>query len=93
MTLLLKDPEAVLDYLIDWGADYLGADAIIDSQWTVQPDEPLGVMLTDSGFSAATATAKAAGGIPGRRYRLVNEVLLASGRRDRRSITLRVEKR
>ena len=26
MTLLLKDPGAVLDYAIDWGADYLAED-------------------------------------------------------------------
>ena len=29
MTLLLKDPLAVLDYAIDWGADYLGEDDIL----------------------------------------------------------------
>jgi len=26
MTLLMKDPGAVLDYSIDWGAEYLGGD-------------------------------------------------------------------
>ena len=93
MTLLLKDPEAVLDYQIDWGADYLDADEIVDSQWTVSPDEPLGVTVVDSQFTTTTSSVKASGGIAGRIYQLVDQVVMASGRRDRRSITLRVEKR
>jgi hypothetical protein len=36
---------------------------------------------------------KAGGGTPGNVYRLVNEVVTASGRTDSRSIVLRVEKR
>src|SRR3982751_3788368 len=40
MTLLLKDPDAVLDYAIDWGAQYLDeGDLIADSTWSVEPDE------------------------------------------------------
>jgi hypothetical protein len=36
---------------------------------------------------------KAGGGLPGRIYRLINEVVTASGRVDSRSIVLRMEKR
>ena len=94
MTLLLKDPDAVLDYSIDWGAEYLlGTDLIADSQWSVVPDEPDGVSVAGSDFDATTSTVKAADGSPGRIYRLVNEVVLDSGRIDSRSIVLRVEKR
>jgi hypothetical protein len=94
MTLLLKDPEAVLDYSIDWGAEYLfGGDIIADSQWSVDPDELDGVSIAGNDFDATTSTVKAAGGSPGRIYRLVNEVVLDSGRIDSRSIVLRVEKR
>ena len=94
MTLLLKDPDAVLDYSIDWGAEYLlGGDIIADSQWSVDPAEPGGVSIAGSDFDATTSTVKAAGGSPGRIYRLVNEVVLDSGRIDSRSIVLRVEKR
>lgn len=39
MTLLLKDPDAVLDYSVDWGAEYLDADDLLStSDWTVSPD-------------------------------------------------------
>jgi hypothetical protein len=93
MTLLLKDPDAVLDYSVDWGAEYLGDDLLAESQWSVLPDEPGGVTVEGSDFDATTTTVKAAGGVPGRIYRLVNHVVAASGRIDRRSVVLRVEKR
>jgi hypothetical protein len=93
MTYLLKDPDAALDYSIDWGAEYLGDDQLAQSDWSVAPDEPGGVTIAASEFDASSSTVKAAGGVPGRIYRLVNQVALGSGRIDSRSIVLRVEKR
>lgn len=93
MTLLLKDPNAVLDYAIDWGAEYLGGDLLAQSEWSVIPDESDGVAVVGSDFDARLSTVKAAGGQPGKIYKLVNHVTLESGRTDDRSIVLRVEKR
>jgi len=94
MSLLLKDPEAVLDYAIDWGAEYLGeGDLLAASLWWVEPDEPDGVAIAGDDFSPAVSTVKAAGGVPGRIYRLNNRVVTQNGRIDDRSIVLRVEKR
>ena len=93
MTLLLKDPDAVLDYSVDWGAEYLLGDLIANSSWSVVPDEPGGVAVVGSDFDATRSLVKAGGGAPGRMYRLINHVLLQSGREDSRSIMLRVEKR
>jgi hypothetical protein len=94
MTLLLKDPDAVLDYSVDWGAEYLlGDDLLSDSSWSVDPDEPDGVSVGGSSFDATTSTVTAIGGSPGRIYRLVNHVTMQSGRNDSRSIVIRVEKR
>jgi hypothetical protein len=93
MTFLLKDPDARLDYLVDWGAEYLGEDQIESSVWEVAPDEVDGVAVAGSSFDDKTATVQAEGGVAGRRYRLINHVVMASGRRDSRSIVLRVEKR
>ena len=93
MTLLLKDPDAVLDYSVDWGAEYLGDDLLAESNWSVEPEELGGVTIAGSNFDATTSVVKAAGGMPGNVYRLVNEVVTASGRIDSRSIVLRVEKR
>jgi len=93
MTLLLKDPDAVLDYSVDWGAEYLSGDILATSEWSVIPDEPGGVSVAGSNFDDKVATVKAAGGLAGRVYQLINHVVLASGLIDSRSIVLRVEKR
>jgi hypothetical protein len=93
MTLLLKDPEAVLDYAIDWGAEYLGGDLLSESLWSVSPDEADGVRIVGDSFDASVTRVKAAGGQPGKIYKLTNHVVLDSGRSDDRSIVLRVEKR
>jgi hypothetical protein len=94
MTLLMKDPAAVLDYAIDWGAQYLDqGDLLAESSWSVEPDEPGGVAAVGSLFGDSVATVQAAGGVPGRLYRLANRVVTQSGRTDERSIMLRVEKR
>jgi len=93
MTLLLKDPEAVLDYAIDWGAEYLGDDVLADSSWSVEPEEAGGVTVVASSFADKISTVQAGGGIAGRLYRLANRVVTQSGRIDDRSIVLRVEQR
>ena len=94
MTLLLKDPAAVLDYAIDWGADYLGdGDLISQSSWSVDPDEPGGVAVIGSDVDLSISSVQAGGGIAGRLYRLSNRVVTQAGRTDERSIVLRVEKR
>lgn len=93
MTLLLKDPEATLDYSVDWGAEYLGDDILATSEWSVLPDETGGITVEGNTFDAKIATVKAAGGLAGRVYQLINHVVMDLGRTDSRSIVLRVEKR
>lgn len=93
MSYLLKDPDAVLDYLVDWGVDYLGSDVLSSSEWSVSPTEPQGIAVVEQLFETTFATVKASGGVPGHVYRLTNRVSLESGRRDSRSIVIRVEPR
>jgi hypothetical protein len=94
MTLLLKDPDAVLDYAIDWGAEYLSTDDLLaESSWSVTPDESDGVVVVASAFEDRMSSVQVGGGIVGRLYRLANRVVTQSGRIDERSILLRVEKR
>lgn len=93
MTLLLKDPEAALDYSVDWAADYLIEDSIEASSWTVEPVEAGGLVIDSDRFEPGVAIVKVAGGRPGRIYRLTNRIVSAAGREDARSIMLRVEKR
>jgi len=94
MSFLLKDPDAVLDYRIDWGAEYLASGELLaHSEWSVTPDEPGGLDLAGSDFDASSATARAAGGIAGHIYSLANRITTESGRVDERSIVIRVEER
>ena len=93
MTLLLKEPSATLDYSVDWGADYLAGDALADSGWSIEPDEPGAVSVVSSDFDLLVSVVTVAGGVAGRIYRLTNHVTTAAGLQDSRSIMLRVEKR
>lgn len=94
MSFFLKDPDAVLDYSIDWGSQYLDdGDIIATSEWTTVPDEGGGLSIVGSSFDATTTRVKAAGGAAGKVYRLVNRVTTESGRSDDRSIVIRVESR
>lgn len=93
MTLLLKDPEAALDYSVDWGADYLTGDVLTESSWAIGPAEPGGLSILSNRFDLLTSTVQVGGGLAGRVYRLTNHVVTAAGREDSRSIILRVEKR
>jgi len=93
MSLLLKDPAALLDYAVDWGADYLNEDQIETSAWSVEPQEDGGVAVVAGDQGLTQTSAVVAGGIAGRVYRLINHVRFVSGREDQRSIMLRVEAR
>lgn len=93
MTFLIKDPDSRLDYGVDWGTEYLGADVLVGSNWLIEPDEPSGVTIAASAFDSTVAEVTVTGGIAGNVYRLSNHVLLSSGLSDSRSIVLRVEKR
>ena len=91
--MLLKDPDAALDYAVDWGAEYASGDSLIESEWDVSPVEADGVAVVECETAGLEARVKAAGGVAGHMDRLRNQVLLASGLRDSRSIMLRVETR
>jgi hypothetical protein len=95
MTLLLKDPEAALDYAVDWGAEYLAVtgDTLAQSDWRVSPTESGGLCVTASRFDQRVANVTATGGVAGHLYQLTNHVVLSSGLTDSRSIVLRVERR
>lgn len=93
MTLLLKDPEAALDYAVDWGAEYLNGDTISQSDWQIIPVEAGGITVVSDRFDSSVATVTAAGGVAGHLYQLTNSIVLESGLSDSRSIVVRVENR
>lgn len=92
MSFYLKDPQARVDYAIDW-AIYLDGQTIEASQWLVTPDEAGGIVAEESSFEPARTAARLAGGLAGHIYSVSNQVTLSDGSSDLRSITLRVEAR
>lgn len=77
----LKDPNAVLDYQIDW-SKWLSDDTISTSTWIV-PDG----ITKDSDLSTTTlATIWLSGGTAGEKYPVVNRIVTSDGRTEDRTI-------
>ena len=93
MTVFAKDPGALLDYTIDWAAQYLAGDALASSIWSVEPDETGGIQVASHGFDTSTTQVSLSAGIPGHIYRVTNRVTTSGGRTDERSLDIRVLER
>lgn len=93
MSIYLKDPQAILDYAIDWPPGWVGGAAISSALWTVTPAESGGVSVQDEAVEGLRASVRLGGGVPGHVYRVAGSVILSDGRVDERSLTLRVEER
>ena len=83
-----KDPEAVLDYTINWTA-WLDGDTILTSVWTV----PTGITKDSESNTTLRATAWLSGGTDGTNYIVVNTIVTAAGRTDERSVVVYVRDR
>lgn len=79
----LKDPNALLDYVIDW-SEWLATstDTISASTWILPAD------LTEftSSFGTATAVVWISGGSAGEVYDVVNRIVTFGGRTEDRTI-------
>jgi hypothetical protein len=93
MSHYLKDPQAQVNYRIDWGAHYLGEQLLMTSDWQVSPQEDGGLTIIDQGREDQRTSVAVSGGIAGHRYRLTNRVTLSSGESDERSISFQIEER
>lgn len=85
-----KDPDAVLDYAIDWSA-WLAGDQISSSQWIIGQGADLQV-VTDT-HTSSKATIWLSGGQAGTTYSVTNRIVTTGGRTDDRSISIKVEDR
>ena len=81
-----KDPDAVLDYVIDWSA-WLGVDTISTSTWTVAA----GITKVVDTKTTTTATIWLSGGTAGTSYTVADKIVTAGGRTDERTLTIFVE--
>jgi hypothetical protein len=79
-----KDPEAVLDYCIDW-SDWLDQAEAIES-YEIIPDE--GITVDSDDIEDSVITVWLSGGIEGRVYSVTCRVTTDAGRVDDRSIII-----
>ncbi len=83
--IVLKDPNAVLDYSLDW-ATWLGADTISTSVWTV----PTGLTRDSQSNTTTVAQVWLSGGTVGQLYAVNNRIVTAAGRTADRTLFVRV---
>jgi len=85
-----KDPNAVLDYSVDWSA-WLAGDQISSSEWVLEDGAQL-EQVTDT-FTPTKTTVWLRGGIAGTTYLVTNRIVTSGGRTDDRTISVKVEDR
>lgn len=81
----VKDPDAVLDYQVDWSA-WLGTDTITASTWTLDT----GITKTLDTHTTTAATIWLSGGTDGTNYSVSNRIVTAGGRTNDRTLTILV---
>lgn len=82
----VKDPDAIKDFSVDWGTNWLGSDVIATSTWIV----PIGIIEESNSFDDDVATIWLSSGTSGQSYELVNRITTLGGRHDDRSILILV---
>lgn len=89
MALYTKDPNAVLDYKVNWATWLQASETIASSNFTV----PAGITKDSQSNTTTTATVWLSGGTVGTEYAVVNRITTNQGRTDDRTITIRVQER
>ena len=80
--LALKDPNADLDYQIDWSEWLTGTDTISASVWSV----PAALTTSNVSFGTASTIVWLSGGTAGEVYDVHNTITTAAGRIEERTI-------
>ena len=75
-----RDPNALLDYLVDWSPRLVDGDTISGSTWTA----PAGIVIESDSFTGTTTSVWLSGGTDGEIYVLTNHIVTAQGREDER---------
>lgn len=85
------DPQAKLDYSIDWGSLgwLVGGDTLATATWTV----PAGITKVSETNTTTTATVWLSGGTVDTDYDVVCHVVTGAGREDDRTLRIQVRQR
>jgi hypothetical protein len=88
----VKDPNAVLDYVFDWGTDYLAVGETISTR-TVTVDTGLTKDSDSITGGSTSVTVWLSGGTAGVSYQVTCRITTSSGRTDDWTITVKVQQR
>ena len=104
LTTIVKDPDAVLPYSINWASadgtndgtsadtGWLQSDTISTSTWSITGPDAL--LVEDSESESTTVTTIVlSGGTANRNYTVTNHIVTAAGYEDDRSITVKMQER
>lgn len=90
MAVFVKDPDAVLDFGVEW-VDWLeDGETITSSTWSVSPS---GLTLGEETFNGHATVVWTSGGSEGTTYALTNRVTTSDGRTDDRTLYIRIKNR
>ena len=86
----VKDPDATLDYSIDW-SPWLDGDLITASDWVAEAG--LTIVPGSKTYTDTVTTVYVSGGTAGQEYELTNTISTQGSRTDERTITIRFRNR
>jgi len=94
-TLIDKDPEAQLDYLISWSDWLPSGDTISTSSWSIEAITGDGDPLTSASDANtdSTTTINLSGGTSGNIYKVYNTITTNGGLTDRRYFRVKIKAR
>ena len=84
----VKDPDARLDYEVDWSEWLSTGDTIITSTWEC---DDAALVLDDDAHDDDSAAVFASGGVIGTSYLMVNRIETAQGRINDQTIKLKIK--
>jgi hypothetical protein len=87
-----KDPDAVLDYSLDWSQWLSDGDTIASSSWFVSGLAGSPVIDSHSNTTTTTTVWVSGGGIR-KRYEVTNRITTVGGRTEDQSIVLIIEQK
>lgn len=84
----VKDPDAVLDFSVDWTATLAPGETLASALWLIEPEG--GLQLVSETGDGNVRSAWVAGGKPGDIVRLTSRLVTSLGRSDDRSFHIRI---
>lgn len=82
----IKDPQAVLDYTVNWSSWLPSGDTIVTSTWTADT----GITIDSSSATTTAATVWLSGGTVSVSYNVVNHIVTADGRAEDQTLVIKI---